>query len=443
MAALPHIPPPGTPGVECERKFEFHIAGVTYHGFKDLELPGVVVDYKSTSNFQWALTHEALANDEQGAIYALDTMLRTGCDEVTLKWIYLRTKGAKVAQTVTVTVDRDQVTKAMQPVHERARQILTVLNSPSITTAKQLPPDATACEEYGGCSYRALCNLSPAEQVKSIMAQDLNAFLASLGTPGAPQPNGNGAPAPQPQPQPQAQPPYSWEQRTTPAQPEAPPSMGMPMQAPLQFPQPAQPSPPPIEYRSTETLPPQVTPAQPSPQQMMTGFNPTLPQQGFPTGQPQWQEQPQPMVQPQPQPQLQPAPLMPPAQQWGPPSPQFAPPQPPPAPAKRTRRTQEEIARDEGFELFIDCIPVKGAKEQPEDGSTRLARVASQASQQLGQHFMAHQQGPAFFLHLLEQDLNAAVQIKPMAISTKSPEGAIALNTLAAKARRVTRGYSP
>ncbi len=45
-----------------------------------------------------------------------------------------------------------------------------------------LPYNGAACENFGGCPYEQLCDLSPREQLRSIMSQDAqkNAFLAKL-----------------------------------------------------------------------------------------------------------------------------------------------------------------------------------------------------------------------------------------------------------------------
>jgi hypothetical protein len=177
QAALGHIPDPLSPGLVVEGSFVVQSlrTGFLYQGFKDVEMPGLVHDHKSTGNLRYAKTSDDLLWDTQAILYAQDHLDFYGTDLVRLRWLYLPTKGSKVARPVEVEVTREHAAQVM-PVIEGVAHELTELHRAK-PAALSLPPNANACEAFGGCPHRSRCNLSPAERLKSVMS---GSFLSSL-----------------------------------------------------------------------------------------------------------------------------------------------------------------------------------------------------------------------------------------------------------------------
>jgi len=179
QAGLPYLPEPGTPGMIIEGSFASRSeeTGIVYRGFKDLELPGLVHDHKTTGNPRYALTAETLPWNTQAIIYAQDHLDAFRVDTVNLRWLYLATKGARKAWPVDVTLDRATVEDRMRVVESIALEMKEIKGRVSASEVLSLPPNANACEGYGGCPHRHRCNLSQGERLKSIMSTSV---LASI-----------------------------------------------------------------------------------------------------------------------------------------------------------------------------------------------------------------------------------------------------------------------
>lgn len=288
MAGLHLLPMPKSPGLDVEKEFTIVIGGHNFRGYKDYEVywPGYlpkVGDHKSSKDFRWALTagydppehgqeDRRLRTDKQACLYAAETMWRTGLEACEVEWVYYRTTGAPKAEAVRVILTRADV----EPVLERmvkSCDTMTALLDMAATRglrAMDIPPNPRACDKYGGCKFRNLCNLSPVQRMTSIMTQtnlgsDLLAQLQSM----APQ---NGAAI---NPPPMAPPGYAGP----PPIPAGPPMPGQ-MHLPMAPPQPqyagAPPGPPPqpIHVNGQWTLPPQApAAAPPGPPPQMVNVN--------------------------------------------------------------------------------------------------------------------------------------------------------------------------
>lgn len=175
------IPSPNwVDGVHC---------GLGYQGYTDLWLPNgggvvlpagvpptvdgfvppIVADFKSTKNFKWAKTADALKTDVQAVTYAFWTMYETRKPVVDLVWLYMRTEGARQGKRVHLRVHASDVAKAFVGIDDRARVVHALKKS--ITDPMLVPPNPEHCEAFGGCPYRDKCNLGPGEIADAMAAK--------------------------------------------------------------------------------------------------------------------------------------------------------------------------------------------------------------------------------------------------------------------------------
>lgn len=217
VAGIEHLPAPttlNTPGLEVEQEFQLTVSGIKYRGFIDATWPAneqgipVVLDHKSTSDLKWAKTEEELLENVQAMLYAKQTMHRHRTDRVELRWVYYARKRPQ-SKCVSLVVFQPHVDDQIRRINEVAREILEIKQDSGLT-ARDLPPDVTACEAYGGCPHKDRCNLSPVERMNSFMAtksiKELREELAAkrakaekAGKPeAAPKAKSEAAPAPEP-----------------------------------------------------------------------------------------------------------------------------------------------------------------------------------------------------------------------------------------------------
>lgn len=209
------------------------LGGIWFKGVMDLRIPypyrevPIVYDHKSTTDFKWALKGDhackdcgepgevtatrcecggsyppSLKTNVQSTLYAWDTILDSQeagykGDVVDLQWTYIRTRGAPKAlpiiQRVSMADIRPRLDKTIITANEQK------LLRESGVSALDVPPNANACEAYGGCPYVEQCNLSPSQRIRSIMTQGNNAHSAFMQKLAARREEA-GAPAPHPAP---------------------------------------------------------------------------------------------------------------------------------------------------------------------------------------------------------------------------------------------------
>ena len=196
---LEWLPPPKQAG-ELQKPIELPSpswsgTGLYYRGYQDLwttteKLPGfpepglpAVVDFKTTTDWQWVKTPEILRTDAQAIIYATNALLSTGASRVGLRWLYSRTRGARRAKPIDVILTGDEVAPAFERIDAIGQEIVQLrkkIGEPKdpIAAVLDLPFNAESCSKFGkeGCPYQSRCNLSPAEKSQSIAA---NAVLRS------------------------------------------------------------------------------------------------------------------------------------------------------------------------------------------------------------------------------------------------------------------------
>jgi hypothetical protein len=187
MAGLHLIPRPGTPHMVVEGNVYLEAWGYLINMRKDLviRVPGQVpevIDHKTTKAFTWAKTPEQLRTNFQACLYAAHEMVTTGAESCRLKWVYYKTTPPHKAEPRELTVTRADI----EPTLARAKELadtLTLIKRSGLK-ALDLPPNANACEAYGGCPHKTRCNLTDQERFRSIMSQantaEKNEFLEKL-----------------------------------------------------------------------------------------------------------------------------------------------------------------------------------------------------------------------------------------------------------------------
>jgi len=160
-AGLPFLPP-GDALIEYRGAFE--IEGGQHGGIIDAMWVRrevvFVQDWKTTSDLKYALTEEQLGRDGQALTYAkigLDE--NPDCSSVTLRWVYLPTKGKKGAHVVETTLDREEVEERLQAVQMEAESLVQLRHTAlahenkgddmEAWVNKTLDPNLRACFAYG------------------------------------------------------------------------------------------------------------------------------------------------------------------------------------------------------------------------------------------------------------------------------------------------------
>ncbi|AKU93395.1 AT hook motif domain protein [Labilithrix luteola] len=183
---LEFLPRPATEGTPLEVQKHFILPSPAakgefgFQGYKDLVLPDskwspglaggapYVGDFKTTSDFKWALTEETILEDEQAMVYAADAIFQTRSPIIDLDWMYARTRGARKSKRVHVRVTAEHVVGQFQQIEATAIEMFDARKN--ITDPLALPPSPEACADFGGCPFRDRCNLSPSEHVAGLEA---------------------------------------------------------------------------------------------------------------------------------------------------------------------------------------------------------------------------------------------------------------------------------
>ncbi len=163
-----------------------------------------VLDHKSTSSLGWAKTPNDLDWDVQANLYAYDVIARTGSPRADLVWVYYQTKGAKASKRVHLRVTREDAIRKFALIQSVAVDMATIkkraprwdsapregLEGPpdmggewraaNAAFVEGISPNGAACEKFGGCSYRHVCRLSPTEGAFSFMSTNPDALFDSL-----------------------------------------------------------------------------------------------------------------------------------------------------------------------------------------------------------------------------------------------------------------------
>ena len=148
-----------------EGDFKFHSGRHAWRGAIDIAEPGRIVDYKTTSDFKWAKTSEALMHDPQAVLYAArELMLYPELPSVELTWLYLRKRRPYKAHPVVVTMTRAHALRAFSALEDMAQEFQDVAaKAPVLLTERHryvldvLTPNYNHCTAYRGCPHIDRC----------------------------------------------------------------------------------------------------------------------------------------------------------------------------------------------------------------------------------------------------------------------------------------------
>lgn len=180
-SGLHFLPEPKTPGMVLEEEFRFQSprTSFVYHGYKDVSLPPgvpvpalgfdgqapIVIDHKSTKSIgKWAKSTDDLRIDAQSCLYGYDAMFRFGVPLVDLGWLYYQTEGPRRATPTTIRLTSRELAPVFDAVERVAEEAATALDKK--LQPLDLPPNVSACGAYGGCPYKHLCtDLNKSSQI--------------------------------------------------------------------------------------------------------------------------------------------------------------------------------------------------------------------------------------------------------------------------------------
>lgn len=196
---------PDQVGIETEFRFKSPATGFVWNGRKDLELADsrlipdlvppdsdpvpAVLDHKSTGAIRWAKTPEDLRFDVQANIYAYALMTLRRVLVVDLVWVYYQTKGARAAKRTHLRVHHDHASRMFRLIENIAGPMAASLDAapghddgpPDLRGyVRTLKPNPKACSMYGGCPYESVCQLSLNERMSANMSNSDASFFDSL-----------------------------------------------------------------------------------------------------------------------------------------------------------------------------------------------------------------------------------------------------------------------
>ena len=194
-AAIPYLPAPGGPiRFFVEHKFLMPTfdGGPRIIGFIDLLIdmddgPAVALrDFKTTSDFRYCKTPKEMEEDIQLNKYAKYLMreqerLNLPPSPIPTGLLYLHTKRVKVqTRLVETELTQWQVDEIWERDMRRVRQMMSVAE---ISCVDDVPPTTASCGKYGGCEYAGLCGLptrvNPGVRSKR-SSEDMGSFLDKI-----------------------------------------------------------------------------------------------------------------------------------------------------------------------------------------------------------------------------------------------------------------------
>lgn len=138
---------------------------VLLHGYIDLMVPHDVqprvIDYKYTKSRKWIPTLEELESDPQVLIYAAAGLLHFDTPRIETEWLYFVTNAVRTKPKGTskraIVWDGPSLNADGQfdRIIEDAAAIAHMRRTAK--AAKDVEPDYTACQKFGGCEFRGIC----------------------------------------------------------------------------------------------------------------------------------------------------------------------------------------------------------------------------------------------------------------------------------------------
>jgi hypothetical protein len=193
-SALEFIPAPTTPGLHTEREFFFEGDNAVFNGRIDCELPatdtspGVVIDWKTTSSWDWMKHERELRNDAQAVLYACHHFIdNPEAERVICRWVFMKTRGGRASRVTEITFTQQEALAGLQRLEKVAAEMSAIANAaPKEAAAIEqyiltLPPTEASCGNYGGCQFRGKCSdLSPLVGLKNYLNREKNKTMSSL-----------------------------------------------------------------------------------------------------------------------------------------------------------------------------------------------------------------------------------------------------------------------
>ena len=178
-----HLPPNPVEGIQAENRDEFKINGIDYVAIRDWVAPGILGDYKTTSDFKWALKEETLPLDIQAVLSA-----RHMDEDLLLWWTYGRTNAKPQGRAVKVRVTKEQIrTNYLDIVLPLSEVVLAAYEK---NDPLSLTKEFDSCSKYGGCPFRDTehCQITNGQRLRAIMSKEsmlekLRRKAAALATP--------------------------------------------------------------------------------------------------------------------------------------------------------------------------------------------------------------------------------------------------------------------
>lgn len=131
------------------------IDALVLDGFRGKE--PTVIDHKTSSSEEWALTEEQLQNDLQMNIYAYDALTRVGPKQpwnVRVAHNFMRTKKGAYHRYTDALIPTPVVLsnwQKMQDITDEMRKIAVIPDPAAV------PENRRACDKYGGCHFKDKC----------------------------------------------------------------------------------------------------------------------------------------------------------------------------------------------------------------------------------------------------------------------------------------------
>lgn len=163
MSALSHLPEPKLPGMTVEKWFVRKTGVATYWGKKDGEqiltqqIPKVW-DHKTCGSFRYANDVKGLQTKVQPGMYGWDAIAKAQSEEAELRWNYMRTKGSRACVPVIARISKMQAEDVMCRVDRTAEVLIQLTRALPKGRAREAPPNFSACDAFGGCARKPLCN---------------------------------------------------------------------------------------------------------------------------------------------------------------------------------------------------------------------------------------------------------------------------------------------
>lgn len=185
----PHHLPTPAPDLKIEHYFEIPLFDnqALMLGYIDCVLPvrpgapiPIIHDWKFTKDLRWAMKVFELDDDAQVAVYAQVGLELFDSDFVMARWVYFcgrvnsksedgRPRTPRGVRSVEQTYKPDQIKRMWQACVDDAAEIVHLRKT--VKFAKDVEPNQTHCDAYGGCDHREYCPLPDSVGLGAAMAQ--------------------------------------------------------------------------------------------------------------------------------------------------------------------------------------------------------------------------------------------------------------------------------